>query len=171
MAWRMRNRRAVVSVLVSSNVIEMEMLGQHWQYLASTEIQVSDGIDGILFQRFTIHFHFNGDNSRLRGRWLPEFIGRLEIGKFESVPRMRELRSLSEDFKRWKVKSLMFLANYQKPFQISPDNPSLGRVFQMRTLMCSSKALPTQHSFVRNKKGQVRAYRLHILDQIQRFIP
>ena len=28
--------------------------------------------------------------------------------------------------------------------------------------MCSSKALPTQHSFVRNKKGQVRAYKLHM---------
>lgn len=49
-----------------------------------------------------------------------------------------------------------------KAMQISPDNPSLGRVFQMRTLMCSSKALPTQHSFVRNKKGQVRAYGLHM---------
>ena len=32
----------------------------------------------------------------------------------------------------------------------------------MKTWMCSSKALPTQHSFVRNKKGQVRAYGLHM---------
>ena len=82
-----------------------------------------------------------------------------------------------------------------KAMQISPDNPSLGRVFQMRTLMCSSKASmccqPNTHLFGTKKVKLGRTgftwplvvfvwiYFLRtlfqtsqdILDQIQRFIP